>query len=248
MDRCIWCPDYGSHRLPRHRPCPEGGRGFLLITDGATVCGMLGAKARRFHHAGWMMSFCPESAGDAVRHIHTVSALVVQADAACRSRAFFRSSGSSLPRTEALRVYPDTPSDSNSIFSGTPACKICDKVDTFSALGNSPVLRIKYPPCETEIICHDLSGGRPPLRSRSMNFVSLDRADLFEDGLEVRTLVGAERAGDVLPYDVSWISAIGFAPHFFYDSDGFVEKAGTGAVQAPPAGLRYSCPGRVSRR
>src|SRR5699024_3869876 len=90
----------------RNRPRPEGGRGFLLITDGAAVCRMLGAKACRFHHAGWMMNFCPQSAGDAVRHIHTVSTLVVQADAACRSRAFFRSSGSSLPRTEALRSIP----------------------------------------------------------------------------------------------------------------------------------------------
>jgi hypothetical protein len=69
-----------------------------------------------------------------------------------------------------------------------------------------------------------------------MNFVSFDRADLFEDGLEVRALVGAESAGDILPDDVSWISAIGFAPHFLYDTDGFIEKAGAGAVQAlPPA-------------
>ena len=98
------------------------------------------------------------------------------------------------------------------------------------------MLRIKYPPCETEIVCHDLPGGRPPLRSRSMNFVSLDRADLFEDGLEVRALVGTERAGDILPDDIPWISAISCIPHFLYDPDGFIEKAGAGAVQSfPPA-------------
>lgn len=31
-----------------------------------------------------------------------------------------------------------------------------------------------------------------------MNFVSFDRADFFEDGLEVRALVGAECAGHVM--------------------------------------------------
>ena len=90
----------------RHRPRPESGRGFFLVPDGAAVCGMLGAKARRFHHAGRMVGLRPEGAGDTVRHIHAVSALIVQADAACRSSAFLRSSGSSLPRTEALRSIP----------------------------------------------------------------------------------------------------------------------------------------------
>ena len=59
-----------------------------------------------------------------------------------------------------------------------------------------------------------------------MNFVSFDRADLFEDGLKVRALVGAERAGDVLPYDVSWIFAMGGIPHFLNDADGLVKEDG----------------------
>ena len=54
--------------------------------------------------------------------------------------------------------------------------------------------------------------------------------------MEVRALIGAECAGDILPNDIPWISAIGCTPHFFYDPDGFVEKAGAGAVQTfPPA-------------
>ena len=41
---------------------------------------------------------------------------------------------------------------------------------------------------------------------------------------------------NILPNDIPWISAIGCTPHFFYDPDGFVEKAGAGAVQTfPPA-------------
>ena len=72
-------------------------------------------------------------------------------------------------------------------------------------------------PCETEIVRHDFPGVCPSLRSRSMNFVSFDRADLFEDGLEVRALVGTERARDVLPDDIPRIFSIGCTPHFFYN-------------------------------
>ena len=54
--------------------------------------------------------------------------------------------------------------------------------------------------------------------------------------MEVRALVGAERTRDVLPDDIPWISAISCTPHFLYDPDGFIEKAGAGAVQTfPPA-------------
>src|SRR5699024_11008723 len=85
-------------------------------------------------------------------------------------------------------------------------------------------------------VCHDLPGGWPLRRSSRINLVSFDRADLFEDGLEVRALVGAERTRDVLPDDIPWISAISCTPHFLYDADGFIEKAGAGAVQTfPPA-------------
>ena len=39
----------------------------------------------------------------------------------------------------------------------------------------------------------------------------------------------------VLPADPSRIFAIGGTPHFFDDSDGFIEKAGTGTVQTVPS-------------
>ena len=39
---------------------------------------MLGAKARRVHHAGWMVSFGTEGVGYIIRNVHTVSTLVVQ--------------------------------------------------------------------------------------------------------------------------------------------------------------------------
>ena len=51
----------------------------------------------------------------------------------------------------------------------------------------------------------------------------LQRAESSEDGFEVLALVRGEGAGDVLPYDVSWISAIGGTPHFFDDSDGLIK-------------------------
>ena len=49
-------------------------------------------------------------------------------------------------------------------------------------------------------------------------------ADFFEDGLEVRTLVGAECAGDVLPDDIPRIFSIGCTPHFFYNSYGLIKE------------------------
>ena len=90
----------------------------------------------------------PESSGHIFGHIHPFSALVVQAQAAWRSRAFFSRTGSSLPRAEALRSIPRQAFGLKEYFSGTLACKICDKVDALSALGHSPVLSIKYPPCD----------------------------------------------------------------------------------------------------
>ena len=64
--------------------------------------------------------------------------------------------------------------------------------------------------------------------------------------MEVCALVGAERAGDVFPDDIPWIFSIGRTPHFFYDSDGFIEQAGAGAIQTfPPAGDAHILAGRA---
>ena len=117
----------------RNDPSTERGRAFLLIADGAALCGMLGAKSCRLHDAGRMMRFCSERGGDFLCDVHAVTALVVQHDAiaacthstvhaeggggvvrqtavvpveACRSSARRKTSGSSLPRAEALRRIP----------------------------------------------------------------------------------------------------------------------------------------------
>ena len=60
-----------------------------------------------FHDAGWMsMLLGAEGSGHPLGNVHPTAALVVQADAACRSKASRRISGSSLPRAEALRRIP----------------------------------------------------------------------------------------------------------------------------------------------
>ena len=111
----------------------ERGRTLFLIADGAALCGMLGAEACRFHYAGRMMSFCSECGGNLLGDIHSVAALVIQNNTiptgthsavhaegggsvvrqtavvsieACRSNARRKTSGSSLPRAEALRRIP----------------------------------------------------------------------------------------------------------------------------------------------
>ena len=123
---------FQCHRR-RNDSCTERGRAFLLIADGAAFCGMLSAEACRFHHAGRMVCFRSERRGNLLCDVHAVAALVVQHDAvttgthsavhaegggsvvrqtavvsieACRSSARRKTSGSSLPRAEALRRIP----------------------------------------------------------------------------------------------------------------------------------------------
>ena len=118
----------------RNNACTERGRAFFLIADGAAFCGMLGAEARRLHDTGRMsVVFCSERCSNILGHLQAAAALVVQHDAvaasahsavhaegggsvvcqsavvpveACRSSARRKTSGSSLPRAEALRRIP----------------------------------------------------------------------------------------------------------------------------------------------
>ncbi len=140
------------------------------------------------------MSFRPESAGDIVRHIHAVAALVVQADAACRSNASRSTSGSSLPRAEALRSIPRQAFGLKKYVEGTPACKICDKVDAFSSLGDSPELSIENAVSNAPSVSHVAVGIGPSCFFRYRHLgVRLDNTDdRFEDGFEVETTVGTE--------------------------------------------------------
>ena len=52
------------------------------------------------------MLLCPQGAGDILAAPHGRAALVIQADCACRSRARRKTSGSTLPCSEALRRIP----------------------------------------------------------------------------------------------------------------------------------------------
>ena len=117
----------------RNNACTERGRTLFLIADGAALGRMLGAEACRFHYAGRMMRFCSECGGDFLCDVHAVAALVIQNNTiptgthsavhaegggsvvrqtavvpveACRSSARRKTSGSSLPRAEALRRIP----------------------------------------------------------------------------------------------------------------------------------------------
>ena len=118
----------------RNNACTERGRAFLLVADGATLGGVLGAEACRLHHAGRMpVCLCTKRCRHILRHFHTVAALVIQHHTvatgghsaihaessrgfvrqtavvpieACRSNASLKTSGSSLPRAEALRRIP----------------------------------------------------------------------------------------------------------------------------------------------
>ena len=90
----------------RDRPCAERGGKFFFKPDATALCRMFRTEARRLQYAWRMMCLCTEGAGHFLRHVHPAPALVVQADAACRSNAIRSTSGSSLPRTEALRRIP----------------------------------------------------------------------------------------------------------------------------------------------
>ena len=84
----------------------EGGRCLILISYGAGFCRMFGAETRRHHHGRMPVILRTERPGHVLRHIHLLAALIVQADAACRSSAAFRISGNCFPRFEALRRIP----------------------------------------------------------------------------------------------------------------------------------------------
>ena len=71
------------------------------------------------------MCFRAKSCGYIVRYFYGLTALVVQADCACRSRAAFSSGGSSLPRFEALCRIPRQAFGLKQYFSGAFAIKIC---------------------------------------------------------------------------------------------------------------------------
>ena len=205
----------------------EGGRSFIFVADTSRFCRVFRAKpCCGLHHARWVtMCFRTESSGYIVRYFYRLSTLVVQADCACRSSAAFSSGGSSLPRFEALCRIPRQALGLKQYFSGAFAIKICDKEDTFSSLGDSPVLRVKHSPGNGETVCHDVSCGSPPLMSRNRNGFVPDPAQSFEDAPEVLALVRRERSGDVFPDRKSRISSISRTPHFFYNSDRFIEQA-----------------------
>ena len=124
---------FQCHRR-RNNTCPKCRRTLFLIADGTALGRMLGAETRRLHHARWMpVIFRSERCRNILGNFHAVTALVVQHDAvaagrhsavhaegsggvlrqtavvpveACRSSARRKTSGSSLPRAEALRRIP----------------------------------------------------------------------------------------------------------------------------------------------
>ena len=72
---------------------------------------------------------------------------------------------------------------------GGCACKICDKVDTFSSLGHSPILSVESSPSEGEAVCQYLSCLCPLCRSRNRKTFVFEPAYALEDGFEVLAFV-----------------------------------------------------------
>ena len=107
-------------------------------------------------------------------------------------------------------------------------CKICDKKDSFSTLGHAPPLCIKDSICDTPSVSQIVVSIRPSLflRRRHLGGRFFNTDDGFEDCLEVLSLVGGEGTRHILPHDKSWFCSIGLTPHFFHDSDCFIEQAG----------------------
>ena len=69
--------------------------------------------------------------------------------------------GSSLPRRFALRRIPSQAVLLKEHLAGASACKIDDKVDSISSLGDAPVFRPLNAPCEGVMISQDLSRVEP---------------------------------------------------------------------------------------
>jgi hypothetical protein len=90
-------------------------------------------------------------------------------NATTSSSASLNMVGSSFPRFSALRRIPAQAFALKKYFSGTFACKICDKVDSFAALGHSPVLSVIEPPCDAPSIT-DHTAGVLPLSFRRLRY------------------------------------------------------------------------------
>jgi hypothetical protein len=139
------------------------------------------------------------------------------------SSAAFSIGGSSLPRAFARRKIPAQALGDKEYFGGAPSSKIRDSQQAFSSLWHSVMLSVLADPSEINASPSNHSGVCPFAGSRHWNFGFTERLD---DGFITTPPVNAKDAGDVLKDRDFGVVAIGGAPHFFYDSDGFKEKPG----------------------
>ena len=155
----------------------------------------------------------------------------------CRQSASLSTSGSSLPRSEALRKIPEHALGLKKYLRGTAAKSIADKEDPAASLGDSPVLGIEDSPCEGAVLISQQVSCRSPcprVRHRDVGAGAEERCELFEDSPEVLALVGAEGSGDVLPDSKSGVSSVCRILHLLYDPCHLEEERGAFSRQPLP--------------
>ncbi len=112
--------------------------------------------------------------------------------------------------------------------------KIEDSKYTFPSLCDAPTLRgVEDAPGERITVAQDLACRQPApvLRHRNICLGVFDADEAFEDAAEILPILRGQGARHVFPYRPSWIFSIAIFPHFSDNAHGFIEEAGTAAVQ-----------------
>ena len=112
--------------------------------------------------------------------------------------------------------------------------KIEDSKYTFPSLCDAPTLRgVEDSPGERITVAQDLARRQPApaFRHRNICLGAFDADEVLEDFAERSALVNMHCVWHVFPYRPSWIFPIGAFPHFSNNAHGFIEEAGTAAVQ-----------------
>ena len=111
-------------------------------------------------------------------------------------------------------------------------CKICDKKDSATTLGHSPILSVEDAPCDFTLrqFCH--SCVRPFAVFRHWN---LGLSDFLEHGPKVHSFVAAERSRHVLPDEEPRIPSSGGTSHGTNNVNCSAKQTASCTVQSLPS-------------
>lgn len=112
--------------------------------------------------------------------------------------------------------------------------KIEDSKYTFPSLCDAPTLRgVEDAPGERITVAQDLARVQPASAFRQRNICRgvFDADEAFEDAAEILPMLRGQDCWHVFENSPSWIFPIGAFPHFSDNAYGFIEEAGTAAVQ-----------------